>query len=111
MAESEHFPPKGDPSDLNELAALAESADPSGFMVLDVRFGVASAVLNSEWLAERERRIRADAWDEGRKAGDPYQRRGNPDEAQNPYRTREEESNRGLRVLREIFSDDQKEKP
>jgi len=109
MAESAHFPPRGNPSDLNELATLAESADPSGFMVLDVRYGVASAVLNSEWLAERERQIRADAWDEGRISGDPYQRRGNPDEAQNPYRTRDEGSNAAVKLLRDIFSNDHEE--
>ncbi len=40
----------------------------------------------------RDRQIRADAWDEGFLVGDPWQRRGNPDEAMqhNPYRTTEE---------------------
>lgn len=40
----------------------------------------------SDLLSVAIRAIKADAWDEGYAAGDPYHRRGNPDTARNPYR-------------------------
>lgn len=79
---SEHFPPTGDPSELNALAALIESASRDGFMPFTERYGAASAVLNSDWL---RRKLEA-VWDAGYVTGDPHQRRGDPALAPNPYR-------------------------